>query len=512
MFLFAAAGLTPRNREKNNRPVSSAAAGGVLFGGVQRGLVPGAIGLQARIPPCIAFFRAAWATALQLVMTDQQQPFPPFDPDAPHQQKPKIRPVRGFPASAGEQQVLGLADARQISDKIVFTHPLVQVLLPKMDGTRSLDQLVEEVGRGLTRPILEQLIAQLDDAALIEGPTFDTLWAKVRSDFDSSKTLPPGSTAAMADALAVEELGEEATDAQKAEVGPGKLKAALDKWIDASLKEAKDPSFDSLPKAIVVPHIDYPRGWMNYGAAWGRMRVTDRPDRIIILGTNHFGTAPGVCGCNKGFESPLGTCEADTKLVEALRESLGDALYEHRYDHEREHSIELQIPWIQHCIGADDEGNFPPIFAALVHDPVVNNGQAYDESGIGLDAFVEATKKALTELGGTTLVVSSADLSHVGPAFGDQHPLAGDKDEPKAFRERVLHHDREMIGLFAQRKPEELVASMAWQQNPTRWCSIGNMVAAMRIAEPDEVRILNYAAAMDQQGMGMVSSCAVAMF
>jgi hypothetical protein len=38
------------------------------------------------------------------------------------------------------------------------------------------------------------------------------------------------------------------------------------------------------------------------------------------------------------------------------------------------------------------------------------------------------------------------------------------------------------------------------------------MVATLKIVQPSEVRLLNYAAAMDQQGMGMVSSCAAAMF
>lgn len=442
----------------------------------------------------------------------EQPPTPRFDPDAPHMLKPKLRPVRGFPAKAGEQQVLGLADARQISDKMVFTHPAAQLLLPKMDGTRDLDQLVTEVGHGLTRPILEQLVAQLDDAALLHGPKFDQLWAKVRADFDASTVLPPGSTAAIADALAVQELGEDASDEQKAEVGPTRLREAMDKWIAASLKQAPDPSFDSLPKAIVAPHIDYPRGWMNYGAVWGRMRVVDRPDRVVILGTNHFGAATGVCGCNKGFGSPFGECHVDQQIVDGLQQRLGDAIFEHRYDHEREHSIELQIPWIQHCIGPDESGEFPKVFAALVHDPVVNSGASYDGSGVDLQAFIDAMRDILGSLTGTTLVVSSADLSHVGPAFGDRQTLAGETDEAKAFRDRVLNHDREMIELFAQGKADELIASMAWQQNPTRWCSIGNMVAAMRIVGAEQARVLNYAAAMDQQGMSLVSSTAMAIF
>ena len=52
---------------------------------------------------------------------------------------------------------------------------------------------------------------------------------------------------------------------------------------------------------------------------------------------------------------------------------------------------------------------------------------------------------------------------------------------------------------------------MAWQQNPTRWCSIGNLIATMRLVQPERLDVLNYAAAVDQQGMTMVSSMAAVM-
>src|SRR5690349_856488 len=118
-----------------------------------------------------------------------QPPAPRFDRNAPHMERPKLRNVRGFPAQAKgpdgkEVQVLGLADARQISEKVVFLLPAVQVILPLMDGVRTLDMIAAEVGRGLTREILEHIVAQLDEAHLIEGPGFDALYAQVKGDFD----------------------------------------------------------------------------------------------------------------------------------------------------------------------------------------------------------------------------------------------------------------------------------------------------------------------------------------
>lgn len=449
------------------------------------------------------------------------QPAPPqFNPGAPNQARPRLRKLRGFPFPVqmqdGKQQVLlGLADAQQISEKMVVTQPAFQAVLPLMDGSRDIDQIVAEVGRGLQRPVLEQFVAQLDDAGLIFGPVHEKMLVDLRTNFDKADHLPPASTAQLADLLVMQELGQEATDEQKAEHGPAKLREMLDKWIDAALKDVENPAFDTLPKAIVAPHLDYPRGWYNYAQVYGRMRVVDRPDRVVILGTNHFGQATGVCGCDKGFASPLGVCPVDQELVNALRSELGESastLFAERYDHENEHSVELHIPWIQHVLGADERGNYPKIFAALVHDPIVNNGQSYDGNGVDLEPFVEALKRALAKVGGTTLIISSADLSHVGPSFGDQQPLSGAEGPGAEFRARVASHDKEMLQTFTEGRFEDLVGSMAWQQNPTRWCSIGNMVATARVAQPERIELLNYAAAMDPQGTTFVSSAALAMF
>lgn len=449
-----------------------------------------------------------------------QQP-PAFDAQAAHQTSPRLRKVRGVPVPVNtpdgqKATMLGVADAQQISPKMVVTHPGFQTVLPLMDGSRDVDQIVSEAGNGLQRPMLEQLIAQLDDAGLLFGPVFDGLAQKMHAAFDDSDILPPGSTAQLADMLVMKAVGEDATDEQKTEMGGDELKKQFDLWIDESLKNAESTSFDTLPAAVVAPHIDYIRGWMNYGQTYGRLRVVDRPDRVIILGTNHFGQSTGVCGCNKGYESPIGTCALDAEFLETLQSELGqensEKLLKDRYDHENEHSIELHIPWIQHVFGADESGEYVKVFGALIHDPTVNNGESYDGNGLGIEPFVDALKATIAKLPGKTLVVSSADLSHVGPAFGDQQPLGGESQEAAAFRTQVATHDQEMLKLVADNKPEDLISSMAWQQNPTRWCSIGNLCATMRVISPEKIELMNYAAAMDPQGTAFVSSCSMAMY
>ena len=152
------------------------------------------------------------------------------------------------------------------------------------------------------------------------------------------------------------------------------------------------------------------------------------------------------------------------------------------------------------------------MFGALVHDPAVNNGESYDGKGLALQPFVDALRAAIAVLPGKTLVVSSADLSHVGPAFGDKQGPAGDTPEATEFRNKTFAHDKEMLEIVRTNRPDDLVASMAWQQNPTRWCSTGNLVATLKTVQPQRVEMLNYSAAVDNSGGGMVSSVSAAMF
>lgn len=449
-----------------------------------------------------------------------QPSLPTFDASSEHQQKPRLRPIRGFVAPAkapdGKQvQMLGLADAKQISPKVVFTQPAMQGILPLFDGEHSLDEVVEQVGKGLTREILEPFVAQLYDAGLIEGDIFDDMWAKMKADFDSTDILPPAQTGAMADAIVEQHVQKDhqraATDEEKDQLGGEKLREQMTAMMNQALAEAEDPSFDSLPKAIVAPYVPYSQAFQMYGSVYGRLRVVDKPARIVVLGTNHFGEDTGVCGCDKGFKTPLGTSPADSEMIDAMRAKLGDDLFAHRYDHEREHSIELQAAWLQHVFGTED-GNSPPVFAALVHDPVVKNGESYDGKGIALEPFVEALKEAIDSLEGPTLVVGSIELSHVGPSYGDQTQLAGNSPEADANRKKVVEQDQSLLKMVTEIKPEDLVSSLAWQQNPTRWSSTGALVATMQAARPSEVRLLQYGGTMDPQGAAMISSASLVMF
>lgn len=450
-----------------------------------------------------------------------------FDPALEHHRRPKIRPVQGVPLKHQDQQVIGLRDPSQVSREMIVTSPLAQFILPLMDGSQTVEQITagaiaraksqnvpEQAVNAIKAEPIRQLVGQLDGAGLLEGPRFEALIDKLQAEFDSNVNLPPSVTADFADALVMQDKGKEATDEQKAQLGPGKLRDTFDAWIKTALDKAADPSFNDLPQAIFAPDVDYPRGWVNYAHAYGRMRVCDRPDRVVILGVNHYGRSKGVALCDKGFESPLGTCPFDKPLWDALTRALGESDtakgLEHRLDHEREHSIEWHIPWINHVFG-EQSGKAPKVLAALIHDPVRNGGQSFDGTGLDLEPFCKALGSAIDALGGKTLIISSGSLSHIGPMFGDQHSVAGDAFEATNARNKMIEHDQAMLNIINQGKGDDLLTSMQWQQNPTRWSGLGPIIATLKVTGAANARTLNYAAAGDQQGMSMVSSFAGAV-
>jgi AmmeMemoRadiSam system protein B len=179
----------------------------------------------------------------------------------------------------------------------------------------------------------------------------------------------------------------------------------------------------------------------------------------------------------------------------------GEGVTKDLIDHAAEHSIELQLPWIQHCFGN------VPIVAALIPSPLVEMIEDPSESNTrtSTDEFIPALRDILDEVGGRTLVVASADLSHVGQQFGEPRLV----DEQRKFD--VERHDREMMTKFIANDADDFIAAMKWHNNATNWCSVGNMSAAIQLLAPNEIELIDYRQACDEKGVALVSSCAMAL-
>ncbi len=405
-----------------------------------------------------------------------------------HIQRPHLRPVQPRPMVKDGKPFVALLDPAMLVRQTIVVPAQALPALQQFRGKQSLSEIAEQLNGNLEQFI--ELARRLDDAGLLWGPTFDKLEGELRDKLRLQGAFP---------ATASRSMGQNETECRTA--------------VEGYLDQTEDPELAAPVMGIVAPHLDYQRGWPNYAAAYLGFKGLAAPDRVVILGTNHFGLGEGVVLSEYGFDSPSGRCPADTPVVRRVVDRLGPTVRRDQLDHLAEHSIQLHLPWIQYFFGN------VPVVAALIpdplrprHDAVDDDGDA-DESDLEEDGgepvsgpqFVAALRDVLSEVGGHTRYVASSDLSHVGLQFGE--PRAVD-DQRRMDVERL---DRDMLSNFLANDVEAFLAGFEWNRNPTRWCSIGNMAAVLDLVRPAKIDLVDYRQAFDEKGIALVSSAAIAL-
>lgn len=388
-----------------------------------------------------------------------------------HLSRPALRRIHPVPLQRENQLFLGLQDPLMLSGQMMVVPPQAFQVMQLFNGERSLEEICKTIGANDPQP-LQDLVSKLDEFGLLWGPTCESLEDKKRAELGSAGAFP---------AQATRILGED----------PAVIRSQLEKWLD----EAEDAEIDEPVVGLVTSHLEYARGHPLYAASYRTVAKGPKPDRVVVLGSNHFGIGDGAIVSDLGFDSPLGRVPADRGVIDRLRASTGDRLFKDVLDIFPEYSLQFQLPWIQHLFGN------VPVVAAIVPDP--NAGLFADDGArLGAADFVAALEGALQAEGGRTLVVASADLSRAGQAFGEPGPVDAKR------RKDVEMFDRQMISEYIG-GADGFVARMREQKNPTRWTSVGALMAASKLAKPKSVELIDYRQAVDEQGHGLISSAAM---
>lgn len=390
-----------------------------------------------------------------------------------HIAKPHLRNFQPLPVEKDGQRLAGLRDPTLISQQmLVLPAPALQ-LVARFDGSQTLDELSRAFG--VPKDALTDLARKLDEIGMLWGPTYEGMERSLREKLQSAGHFPSPHA---------NQWGADESECRRR--------------LESLLADAEDPELESPVLGLVAPHLDPERADAIYAAAYRSIAGGPRPDRVIVLGTNHYGVGDGVTTTRLGFATPLGVLPSDAGFLDRLEAALGDRLSKDELDHFGEHSIQLQLPWIRHLFGE------VPIVAALVPDPCVPM-LSDDGARVSTREFVAALAEAMRDVAGRSLVVASSDLSHVGPQFGDPKPV----DE--ARQDEVERHDREMLSLFMEGSPERFVEAFAGEGNPTRWCSVGSMATALEVLHPSAVELIDYRGSLDPRRLALVSCAAVAL-
>ena len=124
-----------------------------------------------------------------------------------------------------------------------------------------------------------------------------------------------------------------------------KLRSVVNHLLEASKIEVPPP------KALIAPHAAYIYSGAIAASAYARAaKGRGQVRRVVLIGPSHRVALRGIgVSAVAGFTTPLGVVPVDVEAVAKLRQLPQVLLSDEA--HRREHSLEVQIPFLQMCLG-----------------------------------------------------------------------------------------------------------------------------------------------------------------
>jgi AmmeMemoRadiSam system protein B len=401
---------------------------------------------------------------------------------------PKLRDLEVNVVNEAGQQGILLRDPLMLSQRAIFLPMALAPLLELCDGTRDeaglRASLAVRAGVQIGPTTLEQILAQLDEALLLDNDRFAEAYASALSDFRTAAYRRPV-LAGRGYPSDPEALGEmlnsfdaEAPEAERASSAPVRGQA----------------------RGLISPHIDYERGGPVYAGVWGRAEEEIKNTELaIVLGTDHIGNAK-LTLTHQRYATPWGVLPTADDVVDEVARAVGpEAVFGKELHHRGEHSIELAVVWLHFLLG-DSECSLVPIlcggFEAFIES----------ETSAGEDPELDACLRVLREATSSqrTMVIAAGDLAHVGPAFGDGHGV------DIVQKARLKTADEDSLKLICAGDEEGLLEQVRAEGDRRRICGLPPIYLALRLLGDTAGTLTGYAQCpADQQGTSFVSICGV---
>ncbi|MFN0124787.1 MAG: AmmeMemoRadiSam system protein B [Blastocatellia bacterium] len=382
---------------------------------------------------------------------------------------PRLRHVLDvFPSPVADQPGLLLRDPFRYAEEILIIPPLFVNGLRLLDGKHTEAEMQEYLARELGRPFpihpLREFIEVLSENGFLETVEFHARRDRKHAEFAAQPfRLPAHAGAAYPE-----------TDKT--------LRAKFDEYLWTVIPPKPDPII-----GIAAPHVSPEGGWECYAAAYNRLRGMKEQIRgktIVILGTSHYGEPETFGLTRKPFQTPLGTVETDTAMVDWLVKRAPQSIRMEDYCHVVEHSIEFQVVFLQQMLGHDFKilpvlcGGFWKTF---------ETGQA-PETQDQLRAFFDALGELGEQRGDSLFWVLGIDLAHIGRRYGD--PL--DAAAESGFMLEVHHADEHRLEHVCDNNKEAFLDMVLPENDPLKWCGFTPVYTFMQCVPHARGKVLKY--------------------
>lgn len=343
------------------------------------------------------------------------------------------------------ESLLVLSDPLELCEPFAID-AIYEPVLDALDGQRTLAQVRQSLlMRGLATVELDDLdefVAELGDAGLLDDDRFRELWAATHDEFVEQEIREPRRAGL---------LYPDDPDALREWLEPVLPSVPAPATASSSAADDGDPRrWPQPPIAIVAPHQPPP----SCGAALRRLlSVLPAPEhyeRVVVLATDH---SPGLlphAACDKDMATPLGLVSADLATLAQLDDRLPWLLRE---------QVRLRtcdpLEWTVVLLRALWGDRCPPIVALAC-----GQTRFTSQDGLAHARELATTLRALLlepTRAGKVLWWAAAELSHVGPAYGHAElpdPAAIERED-RAMLEPLLHNQPEALaGALMNRPPE----------------------------------------------------------
>jgi AmmeMemoRadiSam system protein B len=406
-------------------------------------------------------------------MPEQQTPPP----------TPRLRAIDIVPVQQGGQQMLLLRDPSGLAPSPVAVTSGMLLILRMLDGERTIREIQTAIARqtgDLVRSDqIERIIGQLDEALLLETPRLDEYRAQRLAEYRASGVRP-------------------CTHAEGAyPTEPEGFAQMVEGWLGALPPREAEPT-GRLAGAI-APHIDFARGGVSYAHAYRDVAECDA-DLFVVLGTDHYGDTQ-FAATRGDYDTPLGRVKTSTEALDRLEASFIGDLFEGELQHLGEHTVEFQAVLLQHFVGGKRNFEVLPILCGgLGEDIEAGETEPQDAEVLSM---IDCLRELLADTSRKVCLIASADLSHVGPRFGDNRMLTG------GYLASVEQHDRAVLDHAVAGRPDEMFAIVSARRNDTNICGLapiyimlktlgecrGELLDYRQAASPDRQQCVTFAAA-----------------
>ncbi|APW60373.1 AmmeMemoRadiSam system protein B [Paludisphaera borealis] len=406
--------------------------------------------------------------------------------------RPKLRLLAARRLEHMGQSFVVLEDPlRLCPNPVVLALDVFNEVVRHFNGRNSLRDVqtlvLESTSQYLEMGAIRQLVDQLDQALALESPAYAVA---VRSFLDATER--PAALAGLSYASEPKRLRSDLDRFFKARDGAGVL--ALPP--PAARNGDDDRSAKPRLRAIVSPHIDFPRGGPVYTWAYKTLVERSDADVFVILGVAHQHCRRRFVLTRKDFATPLGVVSTDREYVDRLAEAAGAHLFDDELTHRSEHSIEFQAVFLKHVLG-DRPFTIVPILVGSFHDLMKRKADPITDPEV--ERFIRALRRTELASGRKVAYIGGIDLCHVGPEFGDPELVDA------ALQNRIRAFDHEMLARA------EAVDPVGWFRTASdvgdRWrvCGLAAAYTMLHVLGPSRGELLKYNQAVDDRKTCCVS-------